>query len=271
MILDYQRGRRDFCLDVGCGPGIVSEYLAPYFNKVVGIDTSAGMIGQATSRLTSVKGPLNIEYRQSMAEDISFLENSSVDIAVSGQAAHWFNFSKFFPEMKRIVKKGGSLAIWSYGDPVIIHHPEASRILTHYSYANDPKFLGPYWEQPGRSIVRRKYQDIQPPLEDWEDIRRTEYEPDSQGPQSGEGTMFLTKRMTLGDFMDYFRTYSSYHNWHEKHLDAKAKDDGGDGDVVDDCFEDMRKAEPSWRDLESWKNEEILIEWRSGLLLARRK
>lgn len=217
--------------------------------------------------LSSTEYP-NLTFRQSPAESLPFLEDSSVDIIVAGQAAHWFDYPKFFPEMKRILRKGGTLALWGYKDHVFVNYPKATNILNHYAHGKDERLLGPYWSQPGRSIVENKLRDIEPPMNDWEDIQRIEYEPGTNGPNSGQGTMFLRRRLKLGECMSYIRTWSSFHAWQEKHPDQKKREEGGNGDVVDIMFDEMRSAETDWGQGE---DREVEIEWGSGLLLGRRK
>jgi trans-aconitate 3-methyltransferase len=51
-----------------------------------------------------------IDYKVASAEDLSFIASNSVDMVTSGQAAHWFNHNKAFPEVARILKPGGTLA-----------------------------------------------------------------------------------------------------------------------------------------------------------------
>ena len=213
----------------------------------------------------------NVSYRQATAEDCSFLVDETVDAVVAGQASHWFDYLTLFPEMKRIVRKGGTLAFWGYSDPVFVNHAKATKVLDHYSYGEDKDLMGSYWQQPGRSIVENNLRDINPPASDWEDIRRIEYEPRTTGASSGKDNMFLSKRMSLGDCMRYVRTYSSFHGWQEEHPGRKPRDDGGEGDVVDEVFEEMRKVEPEWQDDETWKDKVVDLEWGSGLLMARRK
>ena len=113
-------------------------------------------------------------------------------------------------------------------------------------------------------------QDIEPPVDDWEGVQRIEYEPGTSGARSGEGTMFLNRRMALGECMKYIRTWSSYSAWQDK-FQAKKRSDGGIGDVVDEMFDKMRSVELDWQRDEEWIEKEVEIEWGSGLLLARRR
>ena len=237
------------------------------FSQVIGTDPSDGMIEQAQTSTSRAEYP-NVTFRKSAAESLAFLEDESVDLVVAGQAAHWFDQIKLWPEMKRILRKGGTVAFWGYKDHVYVEYPKATKILDECCYGDNA--LGPYWTQPGRFIVQNKLRDLQPPVSDWDDIQRTEYEPGTEGPRSGEGTMFLNKRMKLGESMAYVRTWSSFSAWQDK-FQKKKRDDGGEGDIVDDVFEEMRSAEPDWRRDGEWKEKEVEIEWGSGLLLARRK
>ncbi len=224
------------------------------------------MIEQAKI-LSSTDYP-NVAYRQSAAESLPFLDDSSVDMIVAGQAAHWFDYPRFFPEMQRVVRKSGTLALWGYKDPIFVDYPKATKILNEYAYGMNEQLLGLYWSQPGRSIVQNKLRDIEPPLSGWEDLQRIEYEPETNGPGSGEGTIFLRRKLKLGECMNYIRTWSSVHAWQEKHPDQRKREEVGNGDIVDMMFDEMKSVETDWdRD----QDREVEIEWGSGLLLARRK
>lgn len=105
----------------------------------------------------------------SPAESLGFLENGSVDMAIAGmlctpllmdwldtkkrsrfwtaQAVHWFNYESFFPELARVLKPGGTVALWNYNELRVGGRPSLDPLITRYSQSE--KSLGPYWEQPG--------------------------------------------------------------------------------------------------------------------------
>ena len=266
-VLSYHRGPKSFVLDLGCGHGLISRELSSFFTSVLGTDPSAVMVTQARSIPSNSS---NITFKQGTAEDLSELSNGSLDLVVSGQAAHWFDYSKVWLELKKKVRAGGTLAFWGYKDPVFVDYPSATKVFDYYCYGLDT--MGPFWEQPGRSIVRDKYQTIVPPSEDWLDVERIEYEPGMKGSESGKGTVLMHKKAKLGEIEGYVRTFSSYHNWMAQHSEQKAKKDGGEGDIVDEMFEKMLEAEPKWKaEGERWKDIENENEWGSVILLARRR
>lgn len=101
LILAYHTGGHKTALDLGCGPGFIAQELAPSFERVIGIDPSAAMISAA------IKND-KVSYQTGDAEAIP-LPDSSVDLAVAGQAAHWFNHNKSWPELQRVIRPGGSV------------------------------------------------------------------------------------------------------------------------------------------------------------------
>lgn len=258
-------------IDLGAGHGLISRALAKDFTEVIGTDPSKGMIEQAVSRTTSAEFP-NVGYREASAESLPFAKDGSVDMVVAGQAAHWFDYPRLFAELRRVVRPGGTMAFWGYKDPLFADHPKASELLAHFFYDMEPNALGPYWQQPGRSIVQKKLRPINPPTTEWEDVRRVEYEPASNGKGSGEGTIFLEMRVNLARFAEYVRTFSSYHGWKEAHPDTKRRSEGGEGDNVDELFDEIVQSEEAFREAgKDWPEKIVDIEWGSGLLLARKK
>ncbi|PVH69302.1 S-adenosyl-L-methionine-dependent methyltransferase [Cadophora sp. DSE1049] len=147
-------------LDLGCGHGLISRSLTPHFTRVIGTDPSAKMIAQAiASTPFSNEGEGggsnqdsrskkeeygNIEFKQASAEDLWFVKDGELDMAVAGQAAHWFDYSRVWGELSRTVRKGGTVAFWGYKDNVFVDHPRATQILDKYCYGKDK--MGPYWE-----------------------------------------------------------------------------------------------------------------------------
>ncbi|CAI4214914.1 unnamed protein product [Parascedosporium putredinis] len=237
-------------LDLGCGHGLIARALASHFRRVIGVDPSRGMIEQARS-MTIGKAD-NIEFRQGKAEELQFLDDGEIDMVVVGQAAHWFDMDKLWPELARVVKKGGSLAIWGYKDNIIVGQPEATKIYDEFTYSDEkvgPGFesMGPYWEQPGRQIIRDSLQAVKPPSHEW----------------VGE----------LGEFEGYVRSFSAYVGWRDNHPESKPRTDGGSGDIVDVMFDQILEAVPEWKAIgpDGWREEKIEAIWGTVLIMARRK
>ncbi|RDL38876.1 S-adenosyl-L-methionine-dependent methyltransferase [Venustampulla echinocandica] len=266
-VLSYHRGPSSLLLDLGCGHGLISREFAPFFTRVLGTDPSPSMVEQAKSSTPS--SLLNISFRQASAEDLSFVEDGTLDMVVAGQAAHWFDYKKVWPELARKMRKGATLAFWGYKDNYFVDYPKATSIMDEYCYGE--KTMGPYWEQPGRQILRDLYRDIVPPEDQWEDITRTEYEPRMMGKGSGIGELLMYRRMKLGEIEGYTRTFSSFHAWAAAHPEEKARKDGGKGDILDEMFDKMLEAEPEWREKgDNWRDFEVETEWGSVILMARK-
>ncbi|KAJ8182501.1 hypothetical protein LV161_006529, partial [Aspergillus fumigatus] len=229
--------------------------LSPHFQRVLASDPSAGMIHEARQLST---GFPNMTFYQARAEECPFAADAQVDLVTAAQSAHWFDYAKLWPEMRRIVRSGGTLAFWGYKDHVLVSDPRATSIINEYAYGQDPWLLGSYWQQPGRSIVQQKLRAVQPPVEDWEDVSRDEYEPGVEG-----GTRFMHARMTLGSMEEYVRTWSSFHAWQRKWPDRIRRAPGNTdqrGDVIDEMMDKIRETEPSFQ-RDDWKDVEVDVEW----------
>ena len=95
-----------------------------------------------------------------------------------------------------MVRPGGTVAFWGYTDPAVVSRPRATELIHQYAYDADPRFMGSFWQQPGRDIVQGKLRAVVPPETEWE-VTRVEYE-----PTTGEGTMFMHGGMKLGNFAE---------------------------------------------------------------------
>ncbi|KAL2020659.1 hypothetical protein VTK56DRAFT_8055 [Thermocarpiscus australiensis] len=263
-------------LDLGCGHGLVARALAPSFASVIALDPSAGMVEQARKLTSDPK----VTIRQGQAEDLSSLPDASIDCAVAGQAAHWFDFTRAWPELARVVKSGGTLAFWGYNDYVIVEHPETTPVYDRFVYGKAEPVPGiesmeRFWELPGRDILRDLYRVIVPPETDWERVSRTGWRP---GPRRGdvsdapEEALWLRKRLKLGELEGFVRTFSAFHGWKSAYPDKRSRAEGGAGDVVDLMFDGVVDAVPEWKAKgEGWRETEVDAVWGTVLLMAKRR
>lgn len=150
-----------------------------------------------------------------------------------------------------------------YGKVSIVGHQELDSILGKFAHGG-PGTLGPYWEEPGRTIVASLYRDIIPPDALYEDVTRLYF---PRGMESGEREKIveIQGKMTFAILKSYALTWSSYHGWQNDFPDRKSRESGGSGDIIDEMF-DALKEKTGWDD-----NTEFEVEWASGLLLARKK
>jgi ubiquinone/menaquinone biosynthesis C-methylase UbiE len=98
--------------DIGSGTGALTRKMAMRNADVVGIDPSQELRAQALAM--NVAKNFQIPYLQGTAETTS-LEDSKFDIVTVMRAWHWFDRPKAIAEMKRILKKKGTLIVIDSG------------------------------------------------------------------------------------------------------------------------------------------------------------
>lgn len=92
--------------DCATGNGQAALALTEHFKRIIATDISAEQIRQA------IPHP-QVEYRVAKSEQ-SGLEDKSVNLVTVASALHWFDLDSFFREVRRVVRRGGVLAAWSY-------------------------------------------------------------------------------------------------------------------------------------------------------------
>jgi SAM-dependent methyltransferase len=102
----HNTGGRDAAWDCATGNGQAAVDLAPHFDKVQATDVSDEQISQGLKAA-------NIVYSAQPAEHTSFAAQS-FDLVTVAQALHWFDYARFWPELRRVAKPGALFCAWGY-------------------------------------------------------------------------------------------------------------------------------------------------------------
>lgn len=136
---------RERAWDCATGTGQAALGLAEHFREVIATDASARQIA-------------NAGYREGVVYEVAPAEHSgiaagSVDLVTVAQALHWFEPEAFYREVKRVLRPGGVIAVWSYGQLRV--SPAVDAVIGHLYEA----LVGPYWP-PERRLVEEGYRSI---------------------------------------------------------------------------------------------------------------
>ena len=172
--------------DVGTGNGQAAVELAGFFPRVVATDPSTEQIKNAIARA-------NVSYHVQAAEK-SDLADRSVDLITVAQALHWFDFERFYPEVKRVLKPNGVFAAWTYTLNQV--SPEVDAVVRHY-YQD---IVGPYWPAE-RKFIDESYRTIPFPLQE------------IQAPP-----IRMQTQWSLSDYIGYLHTWSATQRFQQTHL-----------------------------------------------------
>ncbi len=134
-----QLHNRKAAWDCGTGNGQIAAELVYFFDKVYATDISAQQIENAALKQ-------NIIYSVQPAEATNFAANT-FDLITVAQAIHWFDFEKFYTEVKRVAKPKAIIAVIGYG--LIKTFDEADAVIEDFYYNK----LGLFWD------AERKYID----------------------------------------------------------------------------------------------------------------
>lgn len=121
--LAEQSPGRDLAWDCGTGSGQAAVQLAGFFAHVHATDASPEQIAQAKPH------PL-VSYHVERAEAVS-LPPASADLVTVAVAVHWFDHDPFYTEVRRVLKPGGLIAVWTYQLPSI--EPEVDAVIQRYA------------------------------------------------------------------------------------------------------------------------------------------
>ncbi|XP_010171100.1 putative methyltransferase DDB_G0268948, partial [Antrostomus carolinensis] len=157
IILGYVQEKRakpvELVVDVGCGSGQGTLFLAEHFKKVVGTDISEAQIQEAKDS----SSPPNVSYLVCPAEVLPF-EDASVDVLTSFTAAHWFDIEKFMKEANRVLKPGGCIVLCTYTLDMSPHYGNCSEKLT--------KIFKESWDK----LTKYSHSKVKHVLEDYKEI-----------------------------------------------------------------------------------------------------
>ncbi|ODN77779.1 hypothetical protein, variant 1 [Cryptococcus amylolentus CBS 6039] len=283
-------------LDLGCGPGFVASELAPRFDQTIALDPSATMVSIGLQPVGNDEdGRKPIQYKVGKGENLEAagIQENSVDLVVAGQAAHWFDHTRVWPQLTRTVRPGGSVVYLGYAEMQFPGHPNVTSIFSNFSHS----VIGKYWSQPGRSIVENLLDDVPWPTTTpvSANIQQTiakEGVAASQADHGGwdmstairirhspEFPFLMEQSWSLAQLEGYLRTFSAVHEYFAANPEDKAKrigkgqEDGKGsptGDVVERVVWELGQELEKAGVLKNGKGK-IEVAWPLVLMMIKKK
>jgi SAM-dependent methyltransferase len=137
-------------LDVGAGTGKLTRGLVALGFEVVAVEPGAPMLHQLRTAVPEA------EALEAPAESIS-LPDESVDAAFAGQAYHWFDRERAVPELHRVIRPSGGLALlwnwWDERDPLQLELGAIVGFGGHRPFAEDELPAAPWFREIARTVV----------------------------------------------------------------------------------------------------------------------
>jgi ubiquinone/menaquinone biosynthesis C-methylase UbiE len=217
-------GRR-LAWDCATGSGQAALGLAEHFGRVVATDASAEQVAAARPRP-------GVDFRVAPAER-SGLDDHAVDLVTVAQALHWFDVPAFFREARRVLRPGGLLATWCYGNPAL-PDPALDRALAAFIDGA----VGPYWP-PERRLILEGYATLAFPFR-----------------EIAPPPLSLEADLTLAGFAGYLRTWSATTRYVAAH----------GTDPVDALVAELR---PAWGDPDAPRRVRWPLAFRVGYAEAK--
>lgn len=148
-------------LELGAGTGKLTEVLVSLGHDVHATDPDEQMLERLRANLPDVRTSV------ATAEDIP-APDAAYDVVVVAQAFHWFDHDRAFPEIARVLKPGGRLAVtWNLRDERIpwvrrlgallgeqdSHRSEEAMVTTpHFGFVEEATFR--HWQVVDRASIQ---------------------------------------------------------------------------------------------------------------------
>jgi SAM-dependent methyltransferase len=137
-------------LDVGAGTGKLTRGLVAIGFEAVAVEPGGPMRAELRKAVPAA------EALDGAAESMP-LPDASVDAAFAGQAYHWFDRERAVPELHRVIRDGGGLALlwnwWDERDPLQHELGELVGYAGREPYVEEELPAAPWFRQAGRTVV----------------------------------------------------------------------------------------------------------------------
>lgn len=143
---------RDRVWDCATGTGQAAHGLAGHFRSVVASDASSQQVRAAPPHE-------RVRYFVARAESVP-LSSRSVGMVTVAQALHWLELPEFYAEARRVLRPGGLLVAWTYGEQRVDAGPLDVVLADFYD-----RVIGPHWA-PERRWVETGYRTLEFPFEE---------------------------------------------------------------------------------------------------------
>jgi SAM-dependent methyltransferase len=122
----------DMVVDLGCGTGQLALPLAGHARTVIGVDPEPDMLALAR-RAGEARRLANVTWLLGADTDVpairAALGEGTVGLVTIGQALHWMDHERLFPELLPLVRPGGGVAVVTNGVPMWLQDSAWSRAL----------------------------------------------------------------------------------------------------------------------------------------------
>jgi SAM-dependent methyltransferase len=98
-------------VDLGSGTGLSTLLWVAQAGRVVGVEPSADMRGQAQARAAAIPAAANVDFRAGYGYATG-LPDACADIVTCSQSLHWMEPAPTFAEVARILRPGGVFAAY---------------------------------------------------------------------------------------------------------------------------------------------------------------
>lgn len=127
-------------LDVGAGTGKLTRALVETGARVIAVEPGEAMLGQLRHAVPRAEALLGAAENIPLADD-------SVDALTVGQAFHWFRHDEALPELHRVLRTGGGIAlVWNWRDQDQPLQREVNELVARFVPPGRPH--GRAWVRP---------------------------------------------------------------------------------------------------------------------------
>lgn len=171
--------------DCGTGNGQSAVQLTEFYEQVYASDPSEQQIRNGIQHE-------QITYKVESAEQTT-LKDQSVDLVTVAQAVHWFDFDRFYTEVKRVLKEDGIIAVWAYGVPLV--SPELDPFIRNFH----DNVIGEFWQKENK-MIENEYVAVPFPFE-----------------PIAAPAFHIRKHWTRQELLGHFRTWSATQKYIDKY------------------------------------------------------